>query len=145
MTRYSVTESIVIDAPIDRVWNTIRNFHDFSWAANMVKTCEAVGDISGPAPGAKRIANGVFHETLRELDEDRYLLRYSVEEGPSPLASNEISDFQGVMQLQDMTADDNTRVEWSATWDAQNDAGVRFCKGMYRGLLQELANHCSLV
>ena len=142
MTTFRVTEAVDIDAPIDRVWKIIRNFHDFSWAEGMVKSCLAIGEVKGTTVGAKRVANGVFHETLLELDESGYTLRYLVEEGPPPLTSTEVSDFQGVMQLRE-NSNDGTCVEWSAIWNAEDDAGVKFCKGMYKGLLREMAKHCS--
>ena len=35
--------SIVINAPIDEVWAKMKDFHDFSWAPNVITKCEAVG------------------------------------------------------------------------------------------------------
>ena len=77
-------QSIVIAAPVEQVWDTIRNFHDFSWAAGVIDSCEAVGEIGGCEIGAKRVLNGAFHETLLECNEALHRIRYSIDDGPSP-------------------------------------------------------------
>jgi len=79
-------QSIVVDAPIDTVWEKVRDFHDMSWAPNVVTRCVAEGDTSGTQVGARRLLNDVFHETLIELDEDAYRIRYTIDEGPSPIS-----------------------------------------------------------
>ena len=63
-------QSIVIDAPLAAVWSKLSNFHDFSWATNVITHVEKVGDVDGGVVGAKRILNNVFHETLVEIDHD---------------------------------------------------------------------------
>ena len=87
-------QSIVIAAPIDQVWDTVKNFHDFSWAAGVIDSCEAVGSIGGSEIGAQRILNGLFHETLLECNaagRDRNVARACFR----PIASlvSVVSDF----------------------------------------------------
>jgi len=36
--------SIVIDAPAEKVWDVLRNFHELSWARNVITKVEIVGD-----------------------------------------------------------------------------------------------------
>ncbi|MCK4841166.1 MAG: SRPBCC family protein [Methylococcales bacterium] len=62
-------QSIVVNAPITTVWDTIKDFHDISWASQVLEKCEAMGELSGTKVGAKRILNEAFHETLLELNE----------------------------------------------------------------------------
>ena len=61
--------SCVVNAPVDRVWTALRDFHDMSWAPQVITSFEKVGDATGDQIGAKRLLNGVFHETLRGLDD----------------------------------------------------------------------------
>jgi uncharacterized membrane protein len=42
-------QSIVINAPVERVWAAIRNFHDLGWAPNVVTSVDVVGDKKGTA------------------------------------------------------------------------------------------------
>ena len=42
----------------------LKNFHDLSWAPNVLKSVDEVGALPGTQPGAKRVLNGVIHETL---------------------------------------------------------------------------------
>jgi len=44
--------TITVDAPIDAVWDRIVDFHDMSWAPNVVESIEAVGAASSRAPSA---------------------------------------------------------------------------------------------
>ena len=41
--------STVVDGAIDKVWATMQNFHDLSWAAPVITQLDKVGDIGGPA------------------------------------------------------------------------------------------------
>jgi hypothetical protein len=46
-------QSTVINASADKVWNAIKNFHDLSWAPNVIEKVEVVGDAGGGDVGAK--------------------------------------------------------------------------------------------
>ncbi|WP_198942550.1 SRPBCC family protein [Methyloprofundus sedimenti] len=35
-------QSIIVHAPIEQVWETLKNFHDMSWASPVIEQCEAV-------------------------------------------------------------------------------------------------------
>ncbi len=59
----STYQSIVINAPIETVWERVKDFHNLSWAPNVITNCVNSGDEKGTEVGAKRILNGVFHET----------------------------------------------------------------------------------
>ena len=61
-------QSTVIASPADKVWHAIRNFHDMSWAPNVITKCAPVGDVKGDQIGAKRILNDAFHENGMVLD-----------------------------------------------------------------------------
>ena len=67
----STFQEIEIVAPADKVWQAIRDFHDASWAPNVVTSIEAVGDKAGDKKGAGRIINvasgGMYTQPL-EVD-----------------------------------------------------------------------------
>ncbi len=137
-------ESIILQAPIETVWNTIRDVHDMSWGAGVISQCEAVGEISGTNPGAKRVLNDEFHETLLECNDAEHRICYSIDDGPSPVSKKEISDYIGTMQLFPVTIGHATFMSWSSTWEADSHLAVDFCQPIYRSLLQELSQNVNL-
>lgn len=62
-------QSIIVDAPIDKIWKTLKDFHDMSWASGVIHFCEPVGPKAGTEVGAKRVLNKTFHETLLECND----------------------------------------------------------------------------
>ena len=132
----STNQSKNISAPIADVWAKFTNFHDLSWAPNVITNLEPVGDVDGSDIGAKRILNGAFHETLAEVDNDNHMLKYSIDDGPSPVSKGEVSNYFGIIQLS--PSDDGTLVEWSSSWDSNGEEAVEFCQGIYVALLNEL-------
>ena len=135
----STNQSIDIDASISDVWSRFNDFHDLSWAPHVITSVEKVGSINGGEVGAQRVLNNAFHETLVEIDQDKHMLRYSIDDGPSPVSKGEVSNYYGVVKLSPTTEDATTHVEWSSSWDSDADAAVAFCHGIYVALLNELA------
>lgn len=132
-------QSIEIEASIEEVWARVSNFHDFSWAPNVVTQVEKVGTSGGQEVGAQRILNGVFHETLVEIDPSKYYLKYSIDDGPSPVSKDEVSNYIGVVRLTEAGLG-KTQVEWSSSWESNVEDAVEFCHGIYVALLKELAD-----
>lgn len=136
----STNQSKVIDAPITVVWDKFNNFHDLSWAPNVITNVEKIGSVDGGEVGAKRILNNAFQETLVEIDNGKYRLKYSIDDGPSPVSKDEVSNYYGVVQLSPATEGSGTLVEWSSSWESNVDDAVEFCHGIHVALLSELAN-----
>ena len=136
----TTNQSIVVDAPIEDVWSRFIDFHNLSWAPNVISNVEKVGDVDGGIPGAKRILNNAFHETLIEINSDEYFLRYSIDDGPSPVSKAEVDNYVGVVTLGPSAEGDGTLVEWTSSWESRADDAVAFCHGIYVALLEELAN-----
>ncbi len=132
-------QSIVINAPLDKVWDTVNNFHNMSWAEDVIETSEAVGSLPGNEAGAKRILNGVFHETLLECNASEYRIRYSIDDGPSPVSSSEVKNYIGQIQLKPVTLSGSTFVEWRSVWESASDEARDFCHQIYIALLSALA------
>ncbi|WP_305907691.1 SRPBCC family protein [Methylomarinum sp. Ch1-1] len=136
-------QSIVVDAPIEKVWDTIEDFHDMSWAESVIQSCEAVGDQPGTAVGAKRVLNNVFHETLLECSHDDFRIRYSIDDGPSPVSPTEISNYVGQIQLKPVTLGGTTFVEWRSSWESASEEARDFCHQIYIALLKALAEEAA--
>lgn len=135
----STNQSIVVEQSVQVVWDAIKDFHDMSWSPNVVTKCEAVGDKKGNEPGARRILNDAFHETLIEINADDHVIRYSIDEGPGPVASTEVSNYRGEVRL--TSAENNTtNVQWSSKWDSSSEDAVEFCSGIYVALLGDMAS-----
>ena len=131
-------QSIVVKAPLERVWKAIRDFHDISWAPGVVTKVTAVGKPKGNQIGAKRVINDAFHETLLELSEVEHRVRYSIDDGPSPVSSKEVKNYIGDLHLLPVTEGKATFVEWASSWEAKNNAAEEFCHTIYVALLNEL-------
>lgn len=129
--------SKIVNAPIGKVWQTIRNFHDMSWAAGVVETCDNVGTAKGDQLGARRKLNGVFVETLQGLNDADHVITYSIDEGPGPLATT--TGYVGKVRLFSVTDGDKTFVEWSSTWTDSSGGVKEFCDPVYQGVLAALA------
>lgn len=132
-------QSIIVHAPIEKVWETIKNFHDMSWSSSVIEQCAAVGKISGTEVGAKRILNGVFYETLLECNDHEHRVRYSIDDGPSPVSASEVNKYIGRVQLKPVTLSGDTFVEWGSTWESSSEEACDFCHQIYVALLKALA------
>lgn len=135
----STFQSIDIDAPVPEVWKHLRDFHDLSWAPDIVTQVDKVGPVPGDQVGAKRILNKAFHETLVEIDHKKHSLRYAIDDGPSPVSRNEVSNYYGVIKLSPIENGTRTHVEWTSSWNSKVDDAVEFCHGIYSALLDQLA------
>ena len=139
----STYQSNLINAPVEKVWAAIKNFHDLSWAPNVVSSCESVGDTQGTEVGAKRILNGAFHETLRAVESAAYQMTYSIDDGPSPVSPKEVSNYIGIIKLTPVTMQDSTLIEWSSSWDSNEEEAASFCHNIYVAILGDLAETMS--
>ena len=129
-------QSTTIAVPPQAVWDAIRNFHDMSWSPNVITSLEVVGEVGGDQPGAGRILNGAFHETLIEVNDTDRRVRYSIDDGPSPISKTDVSNYVGELQLS--PDGDGTLVEWSSSWDRNDEAAFEFCHGIYVALLADM-------
>lgn len=134
-------QSTIVNAPAESVWRVLRNFHDMSWASGVVEQCEPTGDRAGDQLGAKRVLNDAFHERLLAIDDYRMSLVYSIDEGPSPVSSGDVSNYIGTVNVVPATEDGAAVVEWYSRWESSSEDGVPFCNEIYRALLGRLREH----
>ena len=130
--------SIVVNAPADKVWAALRDFHDLSACPNVIEKLATVGDIAGTQIGAKRVLNDAFHETLVGLDDDARVIRYSIDDGPDAVSKDNVSGYIGQVQVFPVTADDSTYVLWTSSWAHSGGGVAEFCNPIYQALLGDL-------
>lgn len=131
-------QSTIVSAPADEVWRVLRNFHDLSWARGVIETCAPVGNLRADQIGTRRVLNDEFHETLLALDELERTIKYRLDDGSSPVSPAEVRNFVAVVRVRPVTTTGHTFVEWSASWEASDDAAVEFASGIYAALLAAL-------
>jgi hypothetical protein len=134
----STQQSIEIAATADTVWQAIRNFHDMGWAPNVISAVEKIGDKPGDEVGAIRILNAAFRETLLTLDDAGRSFTYSIDDGPSPISKDDVKNYVGKVTVQQAEDGDNTVVEWTSTWQENDESAYEFCHGIYVALLQDM-------
>ncbi len=131
--------STVVDSAIEETWAVIRNFYELGWATGVVTKMEKVGDVDGDTPGARRILNDAFHETLRSIDDETYAFSYSIDNGPGPVATDVVSNYLGTVSLHAVTDSGQTFVVWTSSYESdQNDAVAELCNPIYQALLSAL-------
>ena len=133
-------QSTVVKASLEDVWDRVSDFHDLSWAPDVITKCEKIGDVDGREVGAKRVLNEVFHETVTRIVPGEHVFEYSIDDGPSPVSPDDIRNYLGVIKLKPVTMSDGdaTFVEWSSSWDSDSEDAVDFCHGIYVALLNGL-------
>jgi hypothetical protein len=131
----------VVTARADEVWAKMRNFHDLSWAEPVISSLEVVGEPGSTTPGAKRVLNGAFHETLLSVDDERRRLTYSIDDGPDAVAKSNVQGYVTAVRVLPVTDSETAFVEWSSTWTESKGGVADFCNPIYRALLDQLKAH----
>ena len=116
--------AIVVNAPVDKVWATMRNFHDMSWAPGVITSCVAVGDTAGDAVGAQRVLNEAFHETLRSIDDTALRLTYTIDDGPGPVSKQAVKNYVGDLRVAPITENGTSFVEWQSSYESADESAV---------------------
>jgi hypothetical protein len=136
--------STVINAPADKVWAVLKDFHNLSWAKNVVAKVAVIGDKSSTEVGAKRILNDAFHETLLSLDNDEMTFTYSIDDGPAVVSKDNVTGYVGEVTVYSVSDSDASFVLWTSKWASEKGGGVAdFCNPIYHAILQDLKSHFS--
>jgi len=134
--------SIVIEAPAEEVWDVLRNFHELSWARNVINKVEIVGDKPFFEVGAKRIVNGTFYETLLSFDNQEKKFSYSIDDGPGAASKDNLFGYVGELTIFPVTENNSSFVLWTTRWDLEkNESVADFLNPLYKALLQDLKTH----
>ena len=135
----SCYNSTVINVPREIVWKTISNFHDMSWGKPVITKLDKVGELDAHSPGAKRVLNDVFHETLVSFDEANFHFTYSIDDGPEPVSKTSVKDYRSTVILSPVTDTNSTFIEWHSVFESSAEEEVsEFCNPIYAGLLKVL-------
>ena len=127
---------IEISSPITEVWKTISNFHDMSWAGNVIINVSKVGDKEGTQIGARRVLNGIIYETLNNFDPDEFTFSYSIDQGEGPISSF-VSNYNVVVNL--TSIEGGTLVEWRSSCNyKRRDARKIRVDTIYTSMLKAL-------
>lgn len=136
--------SVVIEATPDKVWEVLKDFHELSWAKNVVSKVDIVGNKSSKEIGAKRILNDAFHETLLSLDNKARIFTYSIDDGPAAVSKNNVEGYIGEVTVFPISENNTSFVIWSSHWkSAKEDNVADFCNPIYHAILQDLKSHFS--
>jgi len=133
--------SVVINAPAEKVWNVLKNFHDLSWSTNVVSKVEVVETKSASEAGAQRILNDAFHETLRSVNESGKSFTYSIDDGPGAVAKDSVEGYLGEVTVFSVTDNDTSFVSWISKWKSSKGGVAEMCNPIYHALLQDLKSH----
>jgi hypothetical protein len=118
--------SAVINAPVEKVWTTVRDFNGMpNWHPRFSRSHIEDG-LSSDQIGCIRnfdIADGggTIREQLLELSDIGYSFRYCILDSPLP-----VGDYEAQLILYPVTADGTTVGIWTAEFDVTNgdEAGV---------------------
>ena len=140
----SCYNSIVVQAPSNKVWDALKKFHDMSWSANVIGKLDIIGEKSGNEIGVKRVLNDAIHETLLSLDDASKSFSYGITDGPAVLSKENVEGYVGKVSVFDVTADNTSFVVWTANWQSSVEEGIEeFVNPIYQALLQDLSGHFS--
>ncbi len=132
--------SIVITSALTEVWPRLRDFHNLSWAPNVIESVQKISDKAGDQVGAQRILNGALHETLLALDDTQHTFRYRLDDGPAPIDKNSVSHYIAEVRAFSVSTDNSTFVTWTASWAGGDHRVAAFCNPLYQAILNDLKN-----
>jgi len=141
-----VVKTVNIQAPVDKVWNTVKDFDSLNkWHPGFAKDEIVKGDNNKPAAVRKlTIKDGPsFTEELLAFDEATHSYRYRIIESPLPLR-----DYVSHISVKP-DGKGGSKVTWSGTFkrkstsetppEAENDdAAVKLITSVYEGGLANL-------
>jgi Polyketide cyclase / dehydrase and lipid transport len=137
--------SSVINAPIDKVWDRIRDFNALAnWHPAVAKSAIEGGEPSGQV-GCVRVLtlqNGAtIREQLLEMSDLGHHYSYSILEGPLPVAN-----YRATLRLRRISDGNRTYGEWSASFDPdppekQEEAEDFVSNAVFQGGFDALKKH----
>jgi hypothetical protein len=109
--------SSVINAPVEKVWNRIRDFNGLaSWHPGIAKSAIEGGNPSDQVGCVRALTlqdGGTIREQLLEMSDLGHHYSYSILEGPLPVAN-----YRATLRLRRVSDGERTFAEWSASFNA---------------------------
>ena len=112
--RVEIESSGVINAPVAKIWDLVRDFHNVSrWHPDVAESrIESGSGREAGAVRAIRLRNGMaLREQLRAISSDDHFYKYSVIESPLPIRAHE-----SVVRLAGR-GPSQTEVTWTAQFE----------------------------
>ena len=127
--------SSVIDAPVARVWERVRDFNALPrWHPGIRDSRIENGEPSDRVGCVRdfHLQNGErIRERLLGLSDYDYFCTYSILESPMPL-----TDYVATLRLTPVTDGDRTFSEWSAEFDCAPEAADDLVNGIGQNVFQ---------
>lgn len=136
----SVTRSIVVSAPADKVWKVVGNFGDMSYFSAAVKSTDIVKGRNNQPGAQRRITlndGGTVLETLTARRERSYRLSYRMDESPLP-----VSNYRSTISV--MSSGQESKVTWRGQFNSKAGAedgeqvAVKAIAGLYEAGLASI-------
>ena len=136
--------SSVINAPVQTVWERIRDFNALPRWHPVVAESRIEGGLRSDAVGCVRNFTlrdgGNLREQLLALSDVDHVCTYSILVSPLPVAN-----YVATLQLRRVTEGDRTFAEWSAAFDPSpveaEKAGVETITGVFQAGFNALKQH----
>ena len=133
--------STVLDAPIERVWDSIRDFNALADWHPLIVDCHIEENQPSDRVGCVRnfrLEDGAnFRERLLSLNDFKKTFSYCIEECPLPL-----ENYVATVKLSPVTDGNRTFVSWSSTFQCPPDAEQELSElvedGVYRAGLEAI-------
>jgi uncharacterized protein YndB with AHSA1/START domain len=127
--------SSVIDAPIAKVWERVRDFNGLPrWHPRIRESRIENGEPPDKVGCVRdfRLQNGDrLREKLLGLSDYDYFCTYTILESPMPL-----TDYVATLRLTPVTDGPRTFIEWSADFDCAPDAAAELVAGIGNNVFQ---------
>ena len=140
----TIKVSSVIDAPIGKVWERIRDFNGLpGWHPRMIESQIEDGKAAteiGCVRNFKVASGATVREKLLAFSDDEYLTTYSIIGHPAP-----ISNHTATLKLERVTDGDRTFAVWTSQFDAPEEKADEIARGMadnvFQGGFEALKSH----
>eukprot|EP01088_Endostelium_zonatum_P006082 TRINITY_DN18192_c0_g1_i1.p1 TRINITY_DN18192_c0_g1~~TRINITY_DN18192_c0_g1_i1.p1 ORF type:complete len:160 (+),score=32.36 TRINITY_DN18192_c0_g1_i1:64-543(+) len=146
--RRETFQSDVINAPVDQVWNHIKNFLDLTWAGvsksepldpARAKTDNLIGSVRvlTIAPGK------LLQETLLEYSETNRYYTYAITKhgDDASVFPGKFQNYRATTRVQPVTESDTTFITWTFSFDGEQgtaDLVSDIIKGVFQGGFMQL-------
>ena len=131
----TIKVSSVIDAPIGKVWERIRDFNGLpGWHPRMIESQIEDGKAAteiGCVRNFKVASGATVREKLLAFSDDDHLTTYSIIGHPAP-----ISNHTATLKLERVTDGDRTFAVWTSQFDAPAEKADEIAKGMAVNVFQ---------
>ena len=119
-----IHKSSVLDASVNRVWETIRDFNALPSWHPAVKDSRIEDELPNDQVGCIRNFNlhdgGNIREQLLAHSDIQHYTTYSILDSPMP-----VENYVATLRLTEITDGDRSFIEWSAEFDTDAESDMR--------------------